>query len=517
MSTLGLRVIGVVIWLSIMAALALIYITLPPSPDQSQFDWMAFIATQGQPFYVGSFDMNWPGEMWLHELGIRIFGVHAWTWRLTDFLLMGGFTLAGAMFLSRCGWQIAPLVFLFLYPPLYISAGGWMAGQRDIIATGFLLMACALAIPGGRREAISVLAAGLMVAGAVLIRPTFLSFIAGLIILQLLPLKVQNLSGMSRAGRSVGLLLGFIAGLGAATLFGLYLGNLDDWYQQSIEFSLSVYVGEPAQDWRVTLQTLFVHSWHWITGLAFVGVGFWVRRDGLGYALLLLLGVAATSAMSFVVQNKGFGYHLGGILTVLVLYAAVAFDGFVNWWRSSKSRVRSSTALGVLIVATFVATAGASSKIMNYHKEIRLLLNGDFGPSADYGLTEAERQEIINILQTGSKPDAKVLVYGTNFELAYRAELLPSHKFINVVIDQASPNFPHYGKWMHEIDEALAKNPPEFVIFSRTYLTGPIEKPTAAAPGRRVLERLVTLLADNYRPVFGNKDVIVYAQKKSPE
>ena len=496
-----------------MVALAMLYMTVPPSPDQSQFDWMAFIATQGQPFYVGSFDMNWPGEMWLHELGIRIFGVHAWTWRLTDFILMAGFTISGAMFLSRSGWHLAPLVFLFLYPPIYVSAGGWMVGQRDIIATGFLLVACALAVPSGRHEMISVLAAGLMVAVAVLIRPTFMSFIAGLIILEFLPFKARELSRISRSRRSIGFFFGFASGMGAAALTGLYLGNLDDWYQQSIEFSLSVYVGEPAQDWRVTLDTLFVQSWHWITSLALIGIGFWVRRDRLSYALVLTLGVVATSAVSFVVQNKGFGYHLGGILTMLVLYVAVMLDGLVHWRRASNSQYYSIAVVGAATLLVFVGTA---SKFRNFKQEIPLLLSGDIGPSANYGLTEAERIEIVDIIQRGDRPKEKVLVYGTNFELAYRAERLPSHRFTNVVIDQASPNFPLHEKWIKEIDSSLKKTPPHYIIFGRNYLAGPIENPTAVSPDRPVLGLVVGLLADSYRPVFNNDHVLVYARNDLP-
>ena len=50
------------LWPLGMAALGLVYLTVPPSPDQSQFDWMAFTATRGFPYYAGSFDMNWPGR-----------------------------------------------------------------------------------------------------------------------------------------------------------------------------------------------------------------------------------------------------------------------------------------------------------------------------------------------------------------------------------------------------------------------------------------------------------------------
>lgn len=498
------------LWLPMMGALAPLYMTVPPSPDQSQFDWMAFIATRGRPFYAGSFDMNWPGAMWLHEAGIRLFGVHAWTWRLTDFLLMSGFALAGAAFLARAGWKVAPVVFLFLYPPLYVTAGAWMAGQRDIVATGFLLVACALAVPGGGREMPRVVLAGLCVAAAVLIRPTFLSFIAGLVLLETLPLTVAQSRRSSRLGRATGLLLGFAAGIAAAAAVGLALGNLDDWYRQSIQFSFSVYIGEPPQDWRVTLVTLFVRSWHWITLLAIVGCGVWAWRDRFGHALVLALGLIATSALSFAVQNKGFGYHLGGVLPVLVLFVAVAFDGLDGMRRQAGSRAMAAVGLLALGLTGALALAGTASKIANFETGWRLLLSGDIGPTAAYGLTEDERREIVELIRTGSGADETMIVYGTNFELAYRAERLPTYRFINTVLELADPSFPHYEEWMAEIDRALIETPPAFIIVDRLVIEGPVGKPTSAVDDRLILARLISHLSTGHEVVFANDHLVVY-------
>lgn len=500
-------------WLPMMALLAPLYMTVPPSPDQSQFDWMAFIATQGQPYYAGSFDMNWPGAMWLHEAGIRLFGVHAWTWRLTDFLLMAGFTIAGALFLARAGWRVAPFVFLFLYPPLYITAGSWMAGQRDIIATGFLLVACALAMPGGRREALAVVLAGLCVAAAVLIRPTFLGFIAGLIVLEALPLKTPHPRRLGRVARAASFAAGLAAGIGAVVIAGLVLGNLDDWYQQSVEFSLSLYVGESPQDLRETLHALFVRSWHWMTLLAIVGFGFWAARDRLGYALVFLLGVAATSAVSFAVQNKGFGYHLGGMLPVLVLFVAVSFDGLDGVRRGAGSVLRRWGALGALGAAALLALAGTTSKLLNLEEGARLALSGDLGPTAAYGLTEAERREIITMISQGSAATDTVAIYGTNYELAYRAERLPTYRYFTPAADQINDGFIHNEAWLAEIDMALTEQPPAFAIVARFAIEGPAETPVAVFPDRLILGRLLAHLATGYDVAFSNDHLVVYRRR----
>src|SRR4051812_30984108 len=65
-----------VLFLAIAAVCGLYYCSIPPSPDQSAFDYMAWQGLQGVPWYTGSFDTTWPGSLVIHEIGIRLFGVH---------------------------------------------------------------------------------------------------------------------------------------------------------------------------------------------------------------------------------------------------------------------------------------------------------------------------------------------------------------------------------------------------------------------------------------------------------
>ncbi|SMD03283.1 glycosyltransferase family 87 protein [Primorskyibacter flagellatus] len=500
----------VAFWVLLMALLALLYTTVPPSPDQSQFDWMAYIATQGHPFYVGSFDMNWPGAMWLHEAGIRLFGVHAWTWRLTDFLLMLGFSFGGAVFLHRANWPLAAWVFVFLYPALYVPAGSWMAGQRDIIATGFLICACALAMQNAPKEGRSVVLAGVCVACAVLIRPTFLSFLAGLMFLECMPMRDIHPRTCSRSARALRFLAGFTLMIGAAICAGLALGSLDDWYRQSFQFATSIYIGEPPQDWRVTLWTLFVVSWNWITLMALFGLVVWALRDRLSYPLMLVLGIAATSTLSFAVQNKGFGYHLGGILLVLVLLLTIGIDQLDHWRRSVRTSLMRWGVTVALTGAVFLVLAGTAVKLENLKSGAVRILAGQFGPTDLYGLTEAERRDIISLIKDGSTPDQTVAVYGTHYDLPYRAQRLPTYRYFTPAADQIKPGFVHYDEWMAEVDQALVQTPPAFVVMTRRALPGPPDELNPALADRSILTRLQQTLSEDYKVVFSNANVVVY-------
>lgn len=506
------------LWLPWMAALGLLYLTVPPSPDQSQFDWMAFIATQGQPYYAGSFDMNWPGAMWLHEFGLRLFGVQAWTWRATDFLLLAGFTGAGGVFLWRAGWPLAAAIFLMLYPPLYVTSGSWMAGQRDIVAAGFLLAAAALSLPGRgpgpRREGGAMALAGVCIAAAVLIRPTCLSFLAGLLALEALPLRTRYPRQVGRARRAGLLALGFAAAIGGVAAAMRALGILDDWYEQSVLFALSVYAGDPPQDWRLTLHTLFVRSWHWITALASLGVLLWAwrdgaRRDGASHALVVALGIAATGAVSFAVQDKGFAYHLGAALTVMALLVAVALEGLAGLRAGARGPTGRAAATAVLALAGALVVAGTAQKLTSLAPGAALLARGDLGPQDGHGLTEQERRRIVSLIRAGSGPEDTVLVYGTRYELAFRAGRLPTHRFINLAVDEMDESFARHDAWLAEIDAALAARPPAFVILRRSVIEGPITAPRPAEPGAPVLARLTALIATGYTPVFETEGLAV--------
>ena len=497
-----------VVWGGAMLPLALLYMSIPPSPDQSQFDWMAFSAIQGLPYYAGSFDMNWPGAMWLHEAGIRLFGVHAWTWRLTDFLLLMGFALAGAAFLKRAGWPLASVLFLWLYPPLYVTSGGWMAGQRDIISAGFLLVSCALALPGSRREKTACFIAGTCGAAAVLIRPTYLSFLAGLILLEMLPKGLFAPRGPNRLGRATWFFLGFAALLGLAVLCGWALGNLDDWYQQSIEFSLSTYVGDPPQVWTETLSTLFLWSWHWVTALGLVGLVLWLARDGFTYPLILILGILATVTVSFFFQNKFFGYHMGGALMVMALLAGIAFDGLAQQRRKMQASLRRQAVTSALLLAVCLAVAGMAGKLLNLQSGLTLLLAGTFGPQPGYGLTEQERRTIIAMIQDGSTGQDTVAVYGTKYDLAYRAQRAPTYRFFTPAADQISPAFEHHDAWLTEIRTALRDTPPAFVIMAKN---GAAAAPSGSgAPGGSIRALLEAHVSQGHRVVFTNDALTVY-------
>ncbi|RCW81071.1 hypothetical protein [Paracoccus lutimaris] len=499
---LAVRRALILLWLISAPVLCLIYLKIEPSPDQAQFDYMGWLATQGYPFYAGSFDMNWPGAMLLHETAVRLFGPVLWAWHLTDFLLMQLATLAAALFLWRSGFRLAPFVALVLYPPVYVTAGGWMAGQRDIVAMGLLIIACCAMLAPMRRELPAMILAGVLVGCAVLIRPTYLSVLAGLMILEAVPRAwVAQPRRHGVLARIAAPAAGFALVILATVLWALAVGNLDDWHQQSVQFTAQVYYDKPPMDLIQTIVVLFTRWWHWMTLCGGIGLALWILRDrGLRYPLLLVIGLGLAILMSYFVQRKGFGYHIAGFLPLLVMLTAVALDqGFARMRGARSPGVRKL--IGAAAIAmTALVVLGIGAKVA---KDSRLLSdirqNGISPIIGSYDIPAADQVKMVEIIRNESTPEDRVLQYGTSYQVPYLAQRLPPHRFITPAIELMTPDFTLYAPWMAEIRAGLQEHPPKFVLIGAKAITrteaGILAPAEAQAP---VLTELLSYVGNGY-------------------
>lgn len=484
------------VWGVSAPVLCLLYMKIEPAPDQAQFDYMGWLATQGLPFYAGSFDMNWPGAMVLHELAVRLSGGQPWSWHLFDFLLMQGTALSAALFLARAGFGVAPCILLVLYPPVYVTAGGWMAGQRDIVAMGALIGAGTAMLAPARREGRAMGLAGALVAGAVLIRPTYLSVLAGLVVLELLPRAwIGPPRRLPAARRIAALLAGFAGVAGGAVLAGLRAGNLTDFWQQSVLFTTAVYVGDPPQDMAGTARRLFLGDWLWLVVPALVGLALWIRRDRrLSLALMLLIGLGLAAGLSYAVQRKGFGYHLGGFLPLLAMLAAVAADlagrsvGVRRW-------------LGQGAVAALLL-AGTGAALARHLPALADLRNGLQPLAGHYDLSADAQARILDIIRSRSGPGDRMVQYGTAYQIPYLARRLPAYRFITPAVGMMTPDFPLHAAWMAEIDTGLHRHRPKFVLITGTPLVWDQGRPRPAAGSGPVLEALLAYLETGHAVAF---------------
>lgn len=491
------------LWLASAPVLCLLWLKVEPSPDQAQFDYMAWMATQGMPFYSGSFDMNWPGAMLLHLAALRLFGPAPWAWHLADFLLMQGVAIAAAALLWRAGFRLAPFVALALYPPVYVTAGGWMAGQRDIIATGLSVMACCAMLAPARRELAGLACAGMLVGAAVMVRPTYLSVLAGLLIIEALPRAwIRWPRRHGTAARLAAPAAGFALVVLAIVLWALAVGNLDDWYRQSVLFTAQVYADEAPMAMGRTLLVLFGRWWHWMTLCGLAGLALWITRDrGLRYPLMLVLGLAGAVLLSFFAQGKGFGYHLAGFLPLLVMLTAVALDRLAAARRDASGPRHRAMAGGALVAMTALVVAGIGAKLAGDAHLLADLRGRGIAPvTGGFDISAQDQDRLVQIIRTGSTPDERMVQYGTAHQIPYLAQRLPAHRFITPAVELMQPDFPLYDAWMAEIRDGLETHRPRFVLimgapFAATDGGGLVP----AGPGRPMLAALLSHMGAGYR------------------
>jgi hypothetical protein len=510
-----------VFWLVSAPVLALLYMMVPTSPDQALYDYIAWMQLHGAPYYKGVVDMNWPGVMLIHELGIRLFGVHFWTFHLIDFLIMQIGTVAIFLFLRCAGFLLAPFIVLAIYPIIYTTAGEWMAGERDIIGAEFLIFASVLLIStfNGLAGVVKSALAGSLIAFAVLIRPTYASFIFGVLLLDILgSLNLKTLR-LSRIEHIWSVLGGFIALIGAMLIAGWLIGNLGDWYDQTILFSLQSY------PFRMTkLELLFQciyllsNSWHWMTLFAGLGLLTWLYRRGLRIEPIIIVGIGLTIILSYFVQGKGFAYHLGGLIPLLILLTAVSIDALMSIFIEATSTQR-RWACGIVALFVIVVTIfGTLKKFTALSPQLQTLAGGEFKPIRAVDLVDnlnaEETQTLVGLIQAGSTPDEYFLQWGRNFTIGYLSQRRSNTLFFNTsVFETLSDRFDKEHHWLAKFSHDLIAKPPVFILVKRSSLDNleaPLVSPTGAPAA---FQLLIERINSNYRIALVSEKIVLFKQK----
>jgi hypothetical protein len=511
---------------SALVPLFLYYRSVYPSPDQSLFDYLAWMDVNGRTFYAEGFEQNWPGALILHEIATRAFGVHPTSFRTLDFILMVTATIFVAWHWIRRDLPVAGWIFAFTYPVIYVTSGRWMAGERDVLAMNILLVAVVLLLraeprslqyvgatnrqgPIPRRSVAPIIAAlfaGALITLSTLIRPTYLFFaVAAGGMLMVRAIAKKSLAAVLRVMIVPGF-IGFTA-LGAiAVIAGLAAGNLDDWYVQTIAFNFEAYqVTEPRRRLAAMLLRTIRDFWPWLAPIAAVGLVSTKDarlRSEIQYGIALLL----TVLVSYVVQNKGFPYHLGGLIPIFVLAVAMGLDSCVHWARQSGSGPLPFAA-GIIVAA--LLAVGMISRLE------KLTELGAPATGAGRAQVEIERDAVIAILRCETRSTDLVFQWGRLSDILYRAKRLPASRFVS------SPalnllNGQRGREWTIEFARDLQTNKPRMVVTDNDDL--PVAQILAAeAPGLSHAARILSQeLQANYDIRFAGKHLTLFQRRGAP-
>ncbi|WP_190241810.1 glycosyltransferase family 39 protein [Bradyrhizobium algeriense] len=487
----------------VVASCGAYYCSLSPSPDQSLYDYIAWQGLHGVQWYAGSFDVTWPGNLVIHELGIRLFGVHRWTARLTDMLLLMPALAALYFFLRSASLRYAAIAATMAYPILYVTSGTWMAGHRDIVAMHLLIGSCAVLAALRVAEPKKLILAGLPLGYAVMLRPTYLAFLPFL----LLSWRAATDSPSTKRLFSAALCLTI-----GTTIFpfiflaaGLATNTLENWFTDGILFVLGVYQASAPKNGPLIFFERVKEHFFWLFILGSAASLFWTSR-AVRFHAIALLGMAITSIVSFFVQGKGFGYHLGGLIPILFLSALGGIE-LAFFRRGTPSMAPVSRALACLFV--LILCLGLGRRIQNnlvpYYRDPEIATPRD-----------QTIAEIVSLVEAESGQRDRFFQWGWNYDAAFLSERLSATRFVDTpLFSLVRTDNPRFGSWLREFDRELESNRPKFILLDLTTLPEgwKVETLGLNERGPEALKILLSQIVRNYEVKKSWEDKVLFKRK----
>lgn len=458
------------LWICFLAVLAieavvlgLLYVPIPPNPDQELYDYMAWTALEGGALYKASADMNMPGEAFLHMASMKMFGNHYWSYRLIDYLLVLGFAGAVGLMSRRYFGKTFSGLFFGLYPFIYTTSGAWMAGQRDLLATHAIVIAAFAhlrRIEGGRPSWMIVTATA--TAAATLLKPTYLIF--GPILLMSSWLFIRRGWKKEATDAAVLAMIGAVA-LGSVFFLGWATDSLKAWYEITVLYSTQNYIGGVGNLSILKSIILGVSvSWQWYTVMALSSLFcMFFQRHKL--PLVVVFSAFATVIVSTFVQRKGFGYHFGGLLSVMTLMIAYYLTEIIHGTRRiPDARLRCAVlSFPVILVLSglmskgrreFGDQVGSYLDRSRFGEMMKTRLFDDVLAASDY-------------LRASTQPGDQVWTYSNHAMINSLAERAMPSRFSCYALLRFPKASPLGDRWREEVETVFRERAPAMVVLER--------------------------------------------------
>ena len=250
----------------------------------------------------------------------------------------------------------------------------------------------------------------------------------------------------------------------AFAVAGLMMGNLWDWYDQGIRFVVDVYQVDGSR-WRLfaLAWTVISQSIAWLLVAGLLGGGIWVAHAGAAPRhLLLLAGMLVTVAISYAVQNKGFGYHLGGLIPVLTVLALGGAELALRTRLTGPARLAASAAAICIVVAM---AAGVARRTQHYI--LPFLAQLRIHDPATFQQQVAATNEAVAIIDRESRPDDRFFQWGWHSDVGFLAQRLSASRFVFPLFAQIDAKTRYMG-WIAIFREEMARNRPAFILLDLT-------------------------------------------------
>ncbi len=464
-STLGSRVSFFILPLALCTVVVSLYLCSPLNPDQATFSYIGWRVHEGDYLYVDVTEINWPGAMWLHYLAVGLFGPTPWAWHAFDVLIMVAAVCCLQTLLPGVAprWEVWAL--WLVYPSAYVASGWWFAGQRDIVASHFLIFASFGLVRSLHRRRVgyaTLVAMGLVM--AVFIRPTTIVFGPLLLVVAFLTQK-QTGSTMyfiiTVAGTTIAT---GVAISGFVLAWGLFTGGLRG-FIEVMHYIAEVY-SESSFSWDYLLNSGLYSQVFMVPTLVWAVVAWVERRREAGLEGLVFLALFVCGLISYFGMSKGFGYHLGILYPVIIILIAVgialAFEAL------SERRNLLMVALCALGMCVFAAKSARDLLEEPLNEWVGPDLSGALGftPDHDYSdLSHAEVQAIAKLVRTESLPTDAVFTASRLVLINYLTQrALPFPWASVLMVNNALSPFLYAEAWQRLAFEVVRLRQPRILV-----------------------------------------------------
>lgn len=432
--------------------------------------------------YLGTWDQNFPGTIYLHWLSIVLFGDSAIGFRVFDLIFHLGMSWLLFMLLRRWLSARSTALAVIVYNAHYIS-NFWLAGLKDPFAVGFLLLGtCLLFVlrDGTSRPSKSHLlafGAGMSIAMMTAIRPTYLLFLfPALGFLWTIPQR-----------RPI-LLLSFLGGalilmVALVMPYALTPGGLEQAYLSTFRYNLDLYG-------QARIPSMFLHAlrlmkFFLIPGLAGIALALVprlrvlasIRRvwDGITRPIaaerVLIVGYAVAGLISLLVMGKYYPYHFEPVMLVLLPFASLAFESLIAGLRRPAVQVAA-----LLVILGFYAVRVFPLYLVQ--PVIADALNGIPHPleaaqdmlQTDSGYPRSTDAAVARYVDETSPPGERFESATLNGALRWRTARMSASRFTTFYpLTASSPNGEHPAfqqRWRQEYIDSLLSARPYYIVIS---------------------------------------------------
>ena len=469
----------------ILSGWAIGYVAWPFSNDQGNLAWVGDVIRSGGMPYRDAWDVKGPGAHLLFAFVGAIFGRNEWGVRVFDLIVLA----TGAWCLARLGLEYAgPRAgrwAIVLYLLWYASLNHHNTAQPDAWAAVMLSGAVTVMLTRTRPLAsLSGVVAGVLIACATLIKPTYALFLV-------LPViggatRVHAAERASPLRFWMGTAAGFAIPVLACIGWFAARGALNDWADVHLRWIPTSYA-QLDFGWLNRIQYLaaflttaqFAPAMPLATGGASV-----VRHAGRGRDALLLAGWLALALVGVVMQGNFFSYHWHPAYPPLALLAGLGVAALCGDAEPADGRsggrldgiaatAPSLPSLGmtVSLAAAVVLLVGSlinpllhvyrATKVVVGLSDIAAYDRVEFGPFGHHGGVFAE---LVDDLRLRSRPGEPVLVWGSgagiNF-LTDRPAILP-FGFMQPLVDP--PDTEVRRRYRERFMRQLTSAPPRYVV-----------------------------------------------------